>query len=213
MSQFDFTALIQASASGDTPFVKTLLDAGADLNGTSTVRLPRRRPAPAAARRHSLTRRAPLFFWQSGRTALYYARQRNHPEVVALLEAAQQGGGAGGAAAGGGAAAAGATAASAASSSASDVGGAGARQRARTESEQGELNKQLFDAAWSVNYKTAEVTRLLAAGADPNGHKDAVRACARAASLPAALAPLPRPCHLRGTQHPRHAAAVRRRVA
>ena len=53
------------------------------------------RPLLRAAARSPAVCAAPLFFWQSGRTALYYARQRNHPEVVALLEAAQQGGGAG----------------------------------------------------------------------------------------------------------------------
>ena len=73
------------------------------------------------------------------------------------------------------------------------------------------LDKQLYDAAYDD--KTAEVTRLLAAGADPNGHKDHVRACARAASQPAAPAPLPRPCQLRGTHHPHHAAAARRSMA
>ena len=75
------------------------------------------------------------------------------------------------------------------------------------------LNEQLWHAAHDNN--TTKVTRLLAAGADPNGHKDAVRACAcaRAASLPAAPAPLPRPCHLRGTHHPHYAAAARRRLA
>jgi hypothetical protein len=52
-------------------------------------------------------------------------------------------------------------------------------------------DKQLFDAAKDDD--TAEVTRLLAAGADPNGCTDAVRACARAASLPAVPAPPPAP--------------------
>ena len=49
-------------------------------------------------------------------------------------------------------------------------------------------DKQLYDAARKG--ETATVTRFLAAGADPNGHKDRVRACARAASLPAAPGPL-----------------------
>jgi hypothetical protein len=203
------------------------------------------RPLLRAATRSPAVCVAPLFFWQSGRTALYYARQRNHPEVVALLESAQQGGGAGrappaapaanaspssstalaaapaavpaaapaaaaasssssssgagalvadGAVAGGGAAAAGAAAAGAAAavaaSSSAGSSGAGASKRTRTVSEQGQLDKQLFDAAHDG--MTAEVTRLLAAGADPNGYpKDPfVRACARSASLPAA--PLPR---------------------
>ena len=44
---------------------------------------------------------------------------------------------------------------------------------------QAEKDKQLYDAVRSG--KTAEVTRLLTAGADPNGHKDAVRV--RAGSL------------------------------
>ena len=75
---------------------------------------------------------------------------------------------------------------------------------------QAEKDKQLWNAA--RDGKAAEVTRLLAAGADPNGY-NYVRACARAASLPAAPAPLPRPCQLRGTHHPHHAAAARRRLA
>ena len=72
---------------------------------------------------------------------------------------------------------------------------------------QAEKDKQLWNAA--RDGKAAEVTRLLAAGADPNGY-NYVRACARAASLPAAPAPLPRPCQLRGTHHPHHAVAARR---
>ena len=64
-----------------------------------------------------------------------------------------------------------------------------------------EKDKQLYDAANSSNDKTAEITRLLAAGADPNEHKDLVRGCARAASLPAAPAPRPLP----------HSPALRRR--
>ena len=113
----------------------------------------------------------------------------SHPEAVALQEAVQQGGGAGRATAGGSAAAAGAAAAAAASSSSAGGGGAGASKRARTASKQGELDKQLYDAADSSNDKSAEITRLLAAGADPNGHKNPVRGCARATSLPAAPAP------------------------
>ena len=76
---------------------------------------------------------------------------------------------------------------------------------------QAEKDEQLYIAAHTVN--TAEVTRLLAAGADPNGHRGPVRDCDRAASLPAAPAPLPRPCQLRGTHHPHHAAAARRSMA
>ena len=64
------------------------------------------------------------------------------------------------------------------------------------------LHKQLWDAATSSDDKATEVTRLLAAGADPDGHKDAVRTCARAASLPAAPAPLPRPCQPRARCSP-----------
>ena len=49
-------------------------------------------------------------------------------------------------------------------------------------------DEQLYDAA--RNGKTAEATQLLAAGADPNGHRDEVRAgrpCAPAAQMPAVL--------------------------
>ena len=67
---------------------------------------------------------------------------------------------------------------------------------------------KLFYAAYYEKF--GEVTRLLAEGANPNGYKSWVRACARAASLPAAPAPLPRPCQLRGTHHPHHAAAAHR---
>ena len=77
--------------------------------------------------------------------------------------------------------------------------------------QQGELDVLLRLAARGGN--TAEVTRLLAKCADPNGHKDMVRACACTTSLSAAPAPLPRPCQLRGTYHHRHAAAARRRTA
>ena len=76
---------------------------------------------------------------------------------------------------------------------------------------QAEKDKQLYDVAGSSN--TADVARLLAAGADPNGHRGPVRDCDRAASLPAAPAPLPRPCQLHGTPHLHHAAAARRSMA
>jgi hypothetical protein len=142
--------------------------------------------------------------WQDGDTALDNARARNHSAVVALLEAAQQGGGVGRAAAGGGAAAAGAAAAAAARHA--------SWKRARTASD---LDKQFFFAV--KRSKMDEATRLLAAGADPNGHTSYVRACARAASLPAAPAPFPRPsrapprpCQLRGTHHSQLAATAHR---
>ena len=58
---------------------------------------------------------------------------------------------------------------------------------------------KLFYAAYYEKF--GEVTRLLAEGANPNGYKSWVRACARAASLPAAPAPRPLP----------HSPALRRR--
>ena len=47
---------------------------------------------------------------------------------------------------------------------------------ARTSGEQAELDKQIYVSANGGN--ADEVTSLLAAGADPDGHKNAVRACA-----------------------------------
>ena len=52
------TALMHASTKGHTATVQALLDVGADVNAKDKVCPPRCRPAPAAARRRSLTRRA-----------------------------------------------------------------------------------------------------------------------------------------------------------
>jgi hypothetical protein len=124
----------------------------------------------------------------------------NHQEAAVLLEPAQQGGGAGRAVAGGGAAAAGAAAAAAASSSGGG-GGAGASKRARTASEQGELDELLYHAVFR---RRGRSHALLAMGADPGGYKDAVCACARAALLPAAPAPPPAPLLAARLSSPAH---------
>jgi hypothetical protein len=68
---------------------------------------------------------------------------------------------------------------------------------ARTSGEQAELDKQIYVSANGGN--ADEVTSLLAAGADPDGHKNTVRACAPVALPPSAAAPRPRPCPLRAT--------------
>ena len=63
------TALILASSHGHTAIAQALLGAGADLNAKNNVRPPRRRHAPAAVRRRSLTRRVRRAAAPSGRVA------------------------------------------------------------------------------------------------------------------------------------------------
>ena len=121
--------------------------------------------------------------------ALLEAAQRNRPVAVPAAEAPLGGASAVAAdepaadaaaacpappAAAAAAAAAVAAAATAASSSSASDGDEDTQMK----------DEQLYDAA--RNGKTAELTQLLAAGADPNGHEDEVRACTRTASLPAA---------------------------
>ena len=81
MSQYGLTALIAAVRTGSIEVVRMLLDAGADVNSASVVRLWPRLVTSTTERLGN----SPYFFMQHGATPIIVASDLGHAAILRLL--------------------------------------------------------------------------------------------------------------------------------